>query len=128
MLVATSINIQTISGGSVIDITAVNNLEYILNNSATHMNYRPQGLKYSDTVVNLIIISVMVPIFVCIALIYYSLMLPKESRMMFSNHSSDSITSTNKVIPVRLIPVVLDQEPVTALFGGYVREYSDISS
>lgn len=70
-------------------------------------------MKYSDAEVNIIVISVMIPMFVLIAFIYYFIMLPKSSRIITTNkfnrvvvtwnycHMSSSSYDCNKVIPIR---------------------------
>ena len=102
-------------------------------------------MKYSDAEVNLIVISVMIPMFVLIALIYYFIMLPKSSRIKFNKevtwtYGNGSSYDFNKVIPMRTsICGVTEKKELTAASAdsdinntaaavNYVREFSDVAS
>lgn len=110
-------------------------------------------MKYSDAEVNLIVISVMIPMLLLIALIYYFIMLPKSSRIKFNkvtwnwNYGHISSYDCNKVIPIRsslggasekkdltaaaTVDINTTNTPanVTAVAAvNYVREFSDMTS
>jgi hypothetical protein len=103
-------------------------------------------MKYSDAEVNLIVISVMIPLLLLIALIYYFIMLPKSSRIKFNkvrwNYGHFGSYDCNKVIPIRSSLSGVSEKntaaaadinntntPATAVAAvNYVREFSDVTS
>ncbi len=106
-------------------------------------------MKYSDAEVNLIVISVMIPLLLLIALIYYFIMLPKSSRIKFNkvrwNYGHFGSYDCNKVIPIRSSLSGVSEKkdltttatadinntntPATAIAAvNYVREFSDVTS